>query len=102
VTLLLQRTTPKTSLECSDENVCRNDSGTIVTMAVEGGAMQSETFRLQAERCRRLAKSIYNSEVAANLEAYAHELELRATALEVSVNGIFSDLAESRTGLLQC
>ena len=61
--------------------------------------MQSETFRLQAERCRRLAKSIYNSEVAANLEAYARELELRAAALEISLHGMFSDLSESRTGL---
>ena len=68
-------------------------------MAVEGGEMQSETFRLQAERCRRLAKSIYNSEVAANLEAYARELELRAAASEVSLHGIFSDLTETRTGL---
>jgi hypothetical protein len=68
-------------------------------MAVEGGVMQSETFRLQAERCRRLARSIYNSEVTANLEAYARELELRAAASEVSLRGIFSDLVETRTGL---
>ncbi len=62
--------------------------------------MQSEAFRSQAERCRRLAKSIYNAEVAANLEAYARELELRAAAaLEVPLHGIFGDLAESRTGL---
>jgi hypothetical protein len=61
--------------------------------------MQSETFRLQAERCRRLAKSIYNSKVTANLEAYARELELRAAASEVSLRGIFSDLVETRTGL---
>jgi hypothetical protein len=68
-------------------------------MAVEGGVMQSETFRLQAERCRRLAKSIYNTKVAADLETYAHELELRAAALEISLHGSFGDLAESRIGV---
>jgi hypothetical protein len=68
-------------------------------MAVEGGAMQSETFRSQVERCRRLAKSIYNSEVAANLEAYARELEIRTAALEVPFHAIFGDLVESRTEL---
>jgi hypothetical protein len=33
-----------------------------------------EAFRSQEERCRRLAKSIYNIEVAADLEAYAQHL----------------------------
>jgi hypothetical protein len=61
--------------------------------------MKPETFRSQAERCRRLAKSIYNTKVAADLEAYARELELRAAASEISLHGIVGDLAESRTGL---
>ncbi len=35
----------------------------------------------QAQRCWRLAKSIYNQEVAAELEAYARQLEERAMRL---------------------
>ena len=36
----------------------------------------------QAQRCWRLAKSIYNPEAAADLEAYARQLEERAKRLE--------------------
>jgi hypothetical protein len=61
--------------------------------------MQLEAFRSQAERCRRLAKSIYNTKVAADLEAYARELELRAAALEILTRGMFSNPAENRTAL---
>ena len=35
----------------------------------------------QAQRCWRLAKSIYNQEAAAELEAYARQLEERALRL---------------------
>jgi hypothetical protein len=36
----------------------------------------------QAQRCWRLAKSVYNQETAAELEAYARQLEERAKILE--------------------
>lgn len=39
-------------------------------------------LREQAQRCSRLAKSIYNPEAAAGLEAYARQLEERAQELE--------------------
>jgi len=39
-------------------------------------------LREQAQRCSRLAKSIYNPEAAADLEAYARQLEERAQELE--------------------
>jgi hypothetical protein len=34
---LLRRIAPTTTLPCTDENLCRNDSGHILTMAVERG-----------------------------------------------------------------
>ena len=40
------------------------------------------TLREQAQRCWRLAQSIYNAEAAAELEAYARQLEERAHELE--------------------
>lgn len=61
--------------------------------------METGAFRWQAERCRRLAKSIYNFEVAADLEAYAQELERRAAALEGSQPSSFGEAAEAQTGL---
>jgi hypothetical protein len=39
-------------------------------------------LREQAQRCWRLAKSIYNPEEAAALEVYARQLEERAQLLE--------------------
>jgi hypothetical protein len=39
-------------------------------------------LREQAQRCSRLAKSIYNPAAAADLEAYARQLEERAQELE--------------------
>jgi hypothetical protein len=39
-------------------------------------------LREEAERCRRLAKSIIDDAVIAQLEALAHELERRALAIE--------------------
>lgn len=36
----------------------------------------------QAQQCWRLAGSIYNQEIAAELEAYARQLEERASSLE--------------------
>jgi hypothetical protein len=41
-------------------------------------------LREQAQRCWRLAQSIYNAEAAAQLEAYARQLEQRARQLEAS------------------
>ena len=41
--------------------------------------MSAEAYRSQVERCRRLANLIYNNpKVAAELEAYARQLERRA------------------------
>ena len=46
--------------------------------------MSAEAYRSQAERCRRLANLIYNNpKVAAELEAYARQLERRAAAMGV-------------------
>jgi hypothetical protein len=39
-------------------------------------------LREQAQRCWRLAQSIYNAQAAAELEAYARQLEERANGLE--------------------
>jgi hypothetical protein len=36
----------------------------------------------QAQRCWRLARSVYNQQTAAELEAYARQLEERARFLE--------------------
>jgi len=44
--------------------------------------VDATALRLQAERCRRLAKSIYNSAAVAELEAYAGQLEERAARLD--------------------
>ena len=43
-----------------------------------------KTLQEQAQRCWRLAKSIYNPEASANLEAYARQLEERAQQLEAN------------------
>lgn len=41
--------------------------------------MEAEAYRSQVERCRRLPNLIYNNpEVAAELKAYARQLERRA------------------------
>jgi len=40
------------------------------------GSVGVEAFRSQEERCRRLAKSIYNIQVAADPEAHAQHLDL--------------------------
>ena len=40
------------------------------------------SLREQAQRCWRLAKSIYNAEASADLEVYARQLEERAQELE--------------------
>ena len=44
--------------------------------------MLTTILREQAQRCWRLAQSIYNAEAAAELEAYARQLEERALELE--------------------
>jgi hypothetical protein len=41
-------------------------------------------LREQAQRCWRLAKSIYNPEAAADLEVYARQLEECAERLEAA------------------
>lgn len=46
--------------------------------------MRIGELREQAQRCWRLARSIYNAEAAAQLEAYARLLEQRAQQLEAS------------------
>ena len=44
-------------------------------------AKERAALREQAQRCRRLAKSIYNPEVAAELEDYARQLEAEEAKL---------------------
>jgi hypothetical protein len=44
--------------------------------------MVAKVLLEQAQRCWRLAKSIYNQEAAAELEAYARQLEEQARRLE--------------------
>jgi hypothetical protein len=60
--------------------------------------MEAETFRSQAERCRRLANSIYNIEVASDLEAYAQHLERCAADLEADPWRHFSDRGAQHSG----
>jgi len=43
---------------------------------------EASYLRLQAQRCRRLARGIPNREVVKTLLDYAAELEARAAALE--------------------
>lgn len=47
--------------------------------------MRNGQLREQAQRCWRLARSIYNAEAAAELEAYARQLEERAERLETTL-----------------
>ena len=95
---LLGRNPLTTSMACSEENALQGRQRFYSPLS-EGRAMQSEAFRSQPEGCRRSAESICNSEVAATLEAYARELELRATALELCMRGMFSDPADAQTVL---
>ena len=46
--------------------------------------MSAQALRDEAQRCRRLASSIYNPTVAAELEAHARALEERALRLEAA------------------
>lgn len=48
-------------------------------------ALRNGQLREQAQRCWRLARSIYNAEAAAELEAYARQLEERAERLETKL-----------------
>jgi hypothetical protein len=43
--------------------------------------VDAKCLRQQADRCRRLARSIYNPTAAAELEAYAEQLEGRAAVV---------------------
>ena len=45
---------------------------------IKGGAVDAMALRSQAERCRRLAMSIYNPPVSADLEACARQLDEQA------------------------
>jgi len=47
--------------------------------------LRNGQLREQAQRCWRLARSIYNAEAAAELEAYARQLEERAERLEAKL-----------------
>ena len=47
-----------------------------------GPTVVAKTLLDQAQRCWRLAKSIYNQEAVADLEAYARQLEERAKRLQ--------------------
>jgi hypothetical protein len=60
--------------------------------------MEAETFRSQAERCRRLANSIYNIEVASDLEAYAQHLDRCAADLEADPWRHFSGRGAQHSG----
>lgn len=48
--------------------------------------MDCGALRAQAERCRRLARSIYNLSVTDQLEAYARQLEELAARLQQAVS----------------
>ena len=48
--------------------------------------MDCVALRAQAERCRRLARSIYNLSVTSQLEAYASQLEELAAHLQQAVS----------------
>lgn len=58
--------------------------------------MEATKLLLQAERCRRLARSIYNADVAADLETYARQLEERVDQLALDVTEIFPNLPGAR------
>jgi hypothetical protein len=61
--------------------------------------MEAEAIRPRAERCRRLARSIYNIEVTADLEAYTQHLDLCAAALEVCTRPNLGETGEQHRGL---
>jgi len=46
------------------------------------GQVVAKVLLEQAQQCWRLASSIYNQEIAAELEAYARQLEKRAASLK--------------------
>jgi hypothetical protein len=46
--------------------------------------VEARALREKAERCRRLAHSIYNDGLSSDLETYARSLEEQAKALEES------------------
>jgi hypothetical protein len=60
--------------------------------------MEAETFRSKADRCRRLANSIYNVEVASDLEAYAQHLDRCAADLEAGPRRTLSDGGARHSG----
>lgn len=45
--------------------------------------MISKMLRERAQRCLRLAQSIYNADAAAALEAYSRQLEATAERMEI-------------------
>lgn len=47
--------------------------------------MVAKALLEQAQQCWRLAGSIYNQEIAAELEAYARQLEEQAARLEAEI-----------------
>ena len=49
------------------------------------GQVVAKVLLEQAQQCWRLANSIYNQEIAAELEAYARQLEERAACLEEEI-----------------
>jgi hypothetical protein len=61
--------------------------------------MEAETFRSQADRCRRLANSIYNIEVASDLEAYAQHLDRCAADLEAGLRHNRGDRRAQHSGV---
>jgi hypothetical protein len=61
--------------------------------------MEAERFRSQAVRCRRLADSIYNIEVASDLEAYAQHLDRCAADLEAGLPGNLRDRGAHHSGI---
>jgi len=62
-----------------------------------GGAMGAEAYRSQVES-RRLANLIYNNpKVAAELEAYARQLERRAAAMGVCAQTNSSETPEQHS-----
>ena len=72
---------------CGMPGWCLPDGSTTacyLTKIWRSGGMSVQALRDQAERCKRLANSIYNPAAAAQLEAHARALEEQAKRLEAA------------------
>jgi hypothetical protein len=94
---------PYDPVDNHDTNVAPQKCRTCATLLLirstaAGGAMGADAYRSQVERCRRLANLIYNNpKMAAELEAYAHQLERRAAAIGVGAQTTSSETPEQHS-----